>query len=39
MQNQLLDDIVQAMNEKKEVYRVGTMILYKKKWQDHFLCG
>lgn len=29
--NQLLDDIIQAMNEKKEVYRVGTLILYYNK--------
>lgn len=27
--NQLLDDIIQAMNDKKEVYRVGTLILHR----------
>ena len=27
--NQLLDDIEEAMNENKEVYRVGTLILHK----------
>ena len=27
--NQLLDDIVEAMNANKEVYRVGTLILHK----------
>ena len=27
--NQLLDDIVEAMNDNKEVYRVGTLILHK----------
>ena len=27
--NQLLDDIIQAMTDKKEKYRVGTLILYK----------
>lgn len=26
--NQLLDDIIQAMTDKKEVYRVGTLILH-----------
>ena len=26
--NQLLDDIIEAMNENKEVYRVGTLILH-----------
>lgn len=26
--NQLLDDILQAMNDQKEVYRVGTLILH-----------
>ncbi|MBR4531747.1 DUF262 domain-containing protein [bacterium] len=28
--NQLLDDIIEAMNENKEVYRVGTLILHNK---------
>lgn len=28
--NQLLDDIVEAMNANKEVYRVGTLILHKE---------
>ena len=27
--NQLLDDIIEAMNSNKEVYRVGTLILHK----------
>ena len=27
--NQLLDDIIDAMNSNKEVYRVGTLILHK----------
>ncbi|MBQ7585230.1 MAG: DUF262 domain-containing protein, partial [Desulfovibrionaceae bacterium] len=29
--NQLLDDIIEAMNSNKEVYRVGTLILNEKK--------
>ena len=28
--NQLLDDIIEAMNSNKEVYRVGTLILHKE---------
>ena len=28
--NQLLDDIIEAINENKEVYRVGTLILHNK---------
>lgn len=28
---QLLDDIIEAKNENKEVYRVGTLILHKDK--------
>ena len=27
---QLLDDVIEAMNDNKEVYRVGTLILYRK---------
>ncbi|MBP5366005.1 MAG: DUF262 domain-containing protein [Bacteroidales bacterium] len=34
--NQLLDDIVQAMNAKKEVYRVGTLILYYNKENQRY---
>ena len=29
--NQLLDDIEEAMNANKEIYRVGTLILHKNK--------
>ena len=32
--NQLFDDIVEAMNSKKDVYRVGTLILHKYKDKD-----
>ena len=32
--NQLLDDILHAMRENKEIYRVGTLILHKDKEQE-----
>ena len=31
---QLLDDIIEARNNNKEVYRVGTLILHKDKEED-----
>ena len=31
---QLLDDIIEARNDNKEVYRVGTLILHKTKGKD-----
>lgn len=31
---QLLDDIIEARNQNKEVYRVGTLILYRKNKND-----
>ena len=31
---QLLDDIIEARNNNKEVYRVGTLILHKEKDED-----
>jgi uncharacterized protein with ParB-like and HNH nuclease domain len=31
---QLLDDIIDAKNENKEIYRVGTLILHKHKLED-----
>ena len=34
--NQLLDDILQAMDENKEVYRVGTLILHHEKNENHY---
>jgi len=33
--NQLLDDIIQAMTDKKEVYRVGTLILHHDEKGDY----
>jgi signal peptidase I len=30
---QLLDDIIEAKNENKETYRVGTLILHKNEYQ------
>jgi hypothetical protein len=34
--NQLLDDILSAMSENKETYRVGTLILHKDKNQEYY---
>lgn len=31
---QLINDIINAKNENKEIYRVGTLILYNKKDKD-----
>ena len=33
---QLLDDIIEARNENKEVYRVGTLILHKEEGKDEY---
>lgn len=33
---QLLDDIIEAMNENKESYRVGTLILHRASSQDSY---
>ena len=37
--NQLLDDIIEAMNANKEVYRVGTLILHKDKGEYYIVDG
>lgn len=37
--NQLLDDIEEAMNSNKEVYRVGTLILHEKDGQYDIVDG
>lgn len=37
--NQLLDDILNAKNENKEVYRVGTLILHKDKKDYNIVDG
>ncbi len=34
---QLLDDVIEAMNDNKEVYRVGTLILHRKEDGDNVL--
>lgn len=34
---QLLDDIIEARRENKEVYRVGTLILHREKVDDHIM--
>lgn len=37
--NQLLDDIIEAMNANKDVYRVGTLILYKEQEEYYIVDG
>ena len=37
--NQLLDDIIEAMNANKEVYRVGTLILHKHGYAYYIVDG
>lgn len=37
--NQLLDDIVEAMNSNREIYRVGTLILHEDKGEYNIVDG